>query len=105
VTDHFQQHPEAEACYIMYKAISWLFYVGTGLLESEHVSVIIYVSAVFIGCLPPSHADSANVGCLEPKPTTKHRSPNILCVVLGTDDPELRHDGEIIRMYAYFHPP
>jgi hypothetical protein len=52
VTDHFQRHPEAEACYLMYKTISWLFYVGTGLLESNRVSVLILISVVLIGCLP-----------------------------------------------------
>lgn len=33
-----------------------------------------------------SHANSANMGCLEQRPTTEHRSPDILRVVLGTDD-------------------
>jgi hypothetical protein len=53
VTVHFQQHPKDETCYLIIKASSWLFYVGTSLAESQCLSFITCVSVVLIKCLPP----------------------------------------------------
>jgi hypothetical protein len=95
--DHFQQHPEAKTCNLMIKTSSWLFVVGTGVAESRCLFVIICISVVLIRCLLPSHANRANMGCLEQRPTTEHRSPDILPVVLGTNNQDRRHVRQVNR--------